>query len=143
MPPRLAPGTRRLPNTARGRRRGGWSSSLNLGRWRLTPPAAVAPGRVPMRALRRSFRNAIDARCAPWLAAQQARQRRPGAGPKPKTIEGLVGILRAGRQMPAMETDQRRQCIPIDLHEPAAGEAWGVQQVHPAAFAALPFLASI
>src|SRR3954447_2857503 len=138
MPPRLAPGTRKPPNSARAKPRGGSSSSLNLSRWRLTPPAAVAPGRVPMRALRRSFRHAIDARGAPWVATQQPRQRHPGAGPKAVTIERLVGILRAGRQMPAMKTDQWRQCVPVDLHEPTAGEARGVQQVHPAAFAELP-----
>src|SRR4051794_30225000 len=126
MPPRLAPGTRKLPNSARARRRGGSSSSLNLGRWRLTPPPAVAPGRVPMCALPHSFRNAIDARGAPWMATQEARERHPRAGPKPVTVEGLVGKLRAGGQMPAMEADQRRQCVPIDLHEPAAGEARGV-----------------
>ena len=92
-----------------------------------------------MRALRRHFRHAINAGCAPRMAAQDASQRHPRTGPESISVERLVGIFGTSRQMPAMEADQRRERVAVNLYEPAAGEARGVQQVH--ASGPLPFVA--
>lgn len=58
------------------------------------------------------------------MTAQQSCERHPAAGPQPMTGQSLVGIFGTGRQMPAMEPDQRRQRVAIDLHQRAAGLAW-------------------
>ena len=50
----------------------------------------------------------IEPGSAPWLAAQKPRQRHPAAGPQAVPLDRLIGIIRAGRQMPAMESDKRR-----------------------------------
>src|SRR6476659_243944 len=94
-----------------------------------------------MRALGRRLGDAIEPGCAPWMTAQEPRERHPGAGPQPVAVERLVRVLGAGRKVTAMETDKRRERIAVDLHEAAAGEARGAQQVH--AFGPLPFVFSL
>src|SRR5207247_7529682 len=107
-------------------------------------PPRVAPRRIPARTLRRRLGHAVDAARAPWMTAQQPCERHPRAGPQAVTVERLVGIFRAGGQMPTVEADQRREGVAIDLHQPAAREARDVQDVHSAALAfAAPRFASI
>ena len=71
----------------------------------------------------RRQRHVVDARRAPGLAAQQPRQRHPAAAPQAETFDRLVAIDRAGRQMPAVVADQRRQRVPIDPDHRAPGIA--------------------
>jgi hypothetical protein len=89
-------------------------------------PSCVAPRQVPTRSRRQRVRNEVQPGCAPGMAAQQAGERHPAAGPQSKSFERLVSIVRAGRQVPAMKADQRRERVAIDFHQPAAGEAGGV-----------------
>jgi hypothetical protein len=42
-----------------------------------------------------------------------ARKRHPAAAPEAVARKGFIGILRAGRQMPAIGTDERRQHQPV------------------------------
>ncbi len=66
------------------------------------------------------------------MAAAQSAERHPAAGPQAVTREGLVGILRARWQVPAIEADQRGQRVTVGCHQAASGEAWrkagGVKQ---------------
>lgn len=57
------------------------------------------------------------------MTAQQSCERHPAAGPESKAGQGFVGIFGTGRQMPAMEPDQRGEGVAINLHECAAGFA--------------------
>jgi hypothetical protein len=66
-----------------------------------------------------------QARVCPRLATQQPGERHPAAGPQAETLHRLVGIVRAGRQMPAMKTDQWRERTAISLDQPTTGEARG------------------
>jgi hypothetical protein len=91
-------------------------------------PAAVAPGQIPARPRRSRCRNVVYARRAPGLAAQQPRQRHPSAAPKTKAFDRFVGIGRAGRQMPAVVADQRRQRVPIEPDHAAPGIARQAQE---------------
>lgn len=43
------------------------------------------------------------------MAPQQPGERHPAAGPQPESCERFVGVLRAGRDVPAMQPDQRRE----------------------------------
>ncbi len=101
--------------------------SLALGRrWRrcIGPaPSRVAPRPVPARVWRSHLWYEIESRCAERLAAQKPRQRDPCAGPQSEAVERLVGIMRAGRQVPAAKADHRRQRIAVNLNETAPGEA--------------------
>ena len=90
-------------------------------------PAAVAPRRIPVRAGAAPARHAVDARRAPRLAAHQTRERHPATGPQAVAVERLVGIFRAGRQMAAMEADERRERVVIGFDQAAAGEAREVE----------------
>ncbi len=96
-------------------------------------PPPETPRRVPMCAGRRFIRYAVDAGRAPWLAARQPRERHPAAGPQPVAVERLVGIFRAGRQVAAVEADQRRERVAIGFDQAASGEAREVEDVHSAA----------
>lgn len=59
-------------------------------------------------------------------------------------VERLIGVFGAGRQMAAMEADQRRKGVAVEFHQAAAREARGVEEVHSAAFTlGAPRLASI
>ena len=42
-------------------------------------------------------RHIVDAGCAPWLAAQDPRQRHPSAAPQAEALDRFVAIHRAGR----------------------------------------------
>ena len=79
-------------------------------------PAAVAPRQIPPRSRRRRVGDEVEAGGAERLAAQHARERHPSAGPEAMACEGLVGILRAGRQVSAVQADERRQGQAIGLH---------------------------
>src|ERR1044072_5240217 len=109
--------------------RGAWS----LIRRASPRPFPEPPRRIPVCAARRLVRHAVDAGCAPWLAAQQPRKRHPAAGPPAVAVERLVGIFGAGRQMTAMKADQRRERVAIGFDQAAAGEAREVRYSHSAA----------
>jgi len=79
-------------------------------------PAAIAPRQVPSRPRRQRVGHEVEAGRAERLAAQHACERHPSAGPKAMAREGFVGILRAGRQVPAVPADQGRQGELIRLH---------------------------
>ena len=86
-------------------------------------PASVPPWQVPTRAGRPRRRHVVDAGSAPGLAAQQPRQGHPAATPQSEALDRLVAIDRTGRQMAAIEPDQRRQRVTIDPDQRAAGIA--------------------
>ena len=88
-------------------------------------PARVAPGQIPPRLLRQRVGHEIEPMRAPRLAAQQPREGHPAARPQAIAVDRLVGVVRAGRQMPAMKTDQRRERVAIRLDQPPTGEARG------------------
>ena len=107
--------------------RGGSSRSLSQA---LTPLQRVATAHTAAPPARG---HAIDARRAPRLAAREARERHPPAGPQAVAIERFVGVFRAGRQMAAMKADERRERVAIGFDQAAAGEAREVKDVHSAA----------
>ncbi len=109
------------------------AASQILGRVVPPRPPPETPRRVPMCAGRRFIRYAVDAGRAPWLAARQPRERHPAAGPQPVAVERLVGIFRAGRQVAAVEADQRRERVAIGFDQAASGEAREVRYLHSAA----------
>jgi len=86
-------------------------------------PASVAPRQKPVRIGGQGLGHDIQAGGAERLAAQQSRQSHPATGPKPVTLDRLVSIVRAGRQMPAVESDQRRERIAVRLDQTAAGKS--------------------
>jgi hypothetical protein len=86
-------------------------------------PAAETPRRVPARAPRRCRRHAVDARRAPGLAAQQARQRHPASTPETKPLDCLIAINRTGRQMPTVIANQRRQRVTVNPDQRASNAA--------------------
>ena len=88
-------------------------------------PARVAPGQIPPRLLRQRVGHEIEPTRAPRLAAQQPREGHPAARPKAIAVDRLVGIVRAGRQVPAIETNKRRERVAIDFDQAPAGEARG------------------
>src|SRR5207244_12611705 len=67
----------------------------------------------------------IEPGAAERMAAQQPRQRHPAAGPQAKPADRLVGVFRAGRQVPAMPADQRREGVAIDLDQAASCQPGG------------------
>src|SRR5579863_8257149 len=71
-------------------------------------PARVAPWQIPERFGGQGGCDKIKPGSAPWLAAQKPRQRHPAAGPQAVPLDGLIGIIRTGRQMPAIQSDYRR-----------------------------------
>jgi hypothetical protein len=86
-------------------------------------PASKPPRQIPSRARRPCQRHVVDPGCTPRLAAQQPRQRHPPSVPQAETLDRLIGINRAGRQMPAVVTDQRRQSVPVNPDHCASGIA--------------------
>ena len=56
------------------------------------------------------------------MAAGEPRQRHPPARPQAEAIERLVGVGRAGGQVTAIESDQGREGMAIELDQAARGE---------------------
>lgn len=54
------------------------------------------------------------------MAAQQACQCHPGAGPQSEAFDRLVAEFRTRREMPALEANQRRQRVPVNLDKTPA-----------------------
>jgi hypothetical protein len=77
-------------------------------------PTAVSPGQVPDCASGSCLRHVVDAGRAQGMTAQQACQRHPSSAPQAEAFDRFIGIDRAGRQMSAVVTDQRRQGVPVD-----------------------------
>jgi hypothetical protein len=86
-------------------------------------PTAKPPRQTPSRAGWRPLRHVVDPGGPPRLAAQQPRQRHPAAAPQTESLDCLVGVHRAGRQMAAVVADQRRQGVLIDPDRAASGVA--------------------
>src|SRR5215813_15132689 len=86
-------------------------------------PAAVAPGQIPTRAIRQRRRHEVEPGGSEWMAATEPRQRHPAAGPQTEAANRLITVIRAGRQMPAVEPAQRGQAVAVDLNESAAEAA--------------------
>jgi hypothetical protein len=80
-------------------------------------PSPVTPGQIPARAGRRVQRHIVDARGAEGMAAQQPRQGHPSSRPQSEALDRFVAIDRAGRQMTAVVTDQRRQRVAIQPNQ--------------------------
>ena len=119
-----------LPRTSVGKRIGVAEAyiqpvpSTQLG-WRhlvRAPPSPVAPGLPPMRGFGQGGGHEIEPVRAPGLAADDSRERHPGARPQSKTADRFVGIFRAARQVTAARPDQRRQREAVELHQRASGE---------------------
>ena len=72
-----------------------------------SPPASIAPRQIPAAIRRHDTRHQIKPLRASRVAAAEPRQRHPTAGPQSKSCDGLVGIVRTRRQVPAMHADQR------------------------------------
>jgi hypothetical protein len=86
-------------------------------------PASEAPRHIPPCLLRQRVGHEIEPVGAPRMAAQQSRQSHPAAGPQAEALDRLVSIVRAGRQVPAIETNKRRERVAIDFDQAPAGEA--------------------
>src|SRR5690348_5186101 len=78
-------------------------------------PLSVAPRQIPARASRRLAGHVIEAGRAKRMAAEQPRHRHPAARPEPEPRECLIGVLRAGGDVPAMEPDQGRESDAISF----------------------------
>jgi len=57
------------------------------------------------------------------MAATEPRQRHPAAGPQTEAANRLITVIRAGRQMPAVEPAQCGKAVAVDLNECAAEAA--------------------
>ena len=77
---------------------------------------AVTPWRVPAIAVGKRLGNPVDAMRAPRAAARDAKQAHPAAGPETMAGYRLVGIFRAGRQVPAGVADEARQGQLVQPH---------------------------
>ncbi len=77
-------------------------------------PAPIAPGQVPARMVRERRRHEIEPGGPERMAAAEPRQRHPPAGPQAEASDRLIGIAGAGRQMAAMEPDQRGEGVAIE-----------------------------
>src|SRR5262249_51833217 len=83
---------------------------------RLTPgPAPVAPRRQAM-PLTSNVWHRIEPVRAPGMAPADARQRQPAPAPGAVAIDGVEGVLRARRQVPAFRAHQRLQRPAIGVH---------------------------
>ena len=82
-------------------------------------PAAVAPRQVPARTIRHRCRHEIEPRGSEGVAATEPRQRHPAACPQTKAADRLIGVIRAGRQVPAIEPNQCRNGMAVDLDQSA------------------------
>jgi hypothetical protein len=83
--------------------------------WRVdAAPAPEPPWQIPSRAVWSGLRHVVDPGSAPGLATQQPRQGHPAAAPESEPLDRFVAIDRAGRQMPAVVTDQRRERVPVN-----------------------------
>ena len=82
-------------------------------------PASVTPRQPPPRPRRQRLRHEIESRRAKRVTAREPGERHPAARPQTEAGQCLVGIIRAGRQVAAMKTDQRRQRIAICFDQPA------------------------
>jgi hypothetical protein len=85
-------------------------------------PSTVAPGQVPARAIRHRCRYEVEPGGSEGVTATEPRQRHPAAYPQTKTADRLIGVIRAGRQMPAVEPDHRRNGVAVDLDQSARGK---------------------
>lgn len=56
------------------------------------------------------------------MAAAEPRQGHPPAGPQAEASDRLVRVAGACRQMPALEADQRGECVAIELDQSAREE---------------------
>lgn len=75
----------------------------------LLPDPPISPGKIPVVAICEPLRHRIDAMCTAWPTAHHAEQAHPSPGPQAVARYRLVGIFRAGRQMPAGIADEARQ----------------------------------
>ena len=57
------------------------------------------------------------------MAATEPRKRHPAAGPQTEAANRLITVIRAGRQMPAVEPAQCGKAVAVDLNECAAEAA--------------------
>jgi hypothetical protein len=89
-------------------------------------PSPIAPWQIPARPRRQSLRDKIETGRSPRVAAQQARQRHPSARPQAETVDRLVGIVGAGRKVPAAGADQPRQRVSVERNQAAPEQARGV-----------------
>src|SRR6478672_12620166 len=74
--------------------------------WR-QPPPPVAPGRKGV-AFGPHIGNGVYAMAAPGMAAAEPRQREPTAFPRSVFVDRLLRIVRAGRQVTAIDPEQGR-----------------------------------
>ena len=86
------------------------------------PPARVTPGQIPARARREAVGNEIEARGPERLASQKPRQASSSRRPKAVTLNGFLGIVRAGRQVPAFIADERGKRVAVKPDQPAPGQ---------------------
>src|SRR5262249_23070414 len=56
------------------------------------------------------------------MTAAEPRQRHPAAWPQTETADRLIRVGRAGRQMPAIEPDQCRNAMAVNLDQPTRGK---------------------
>jgi hypothetical protein len=81
-----------------------------------SPPPAVPPRHPPPRAGRRLVRHEIQARRPPRMAAQEPRENHPRSRPQAESLQRLVGVIGAGGQVAAVETDDCREGVSITPH---------------------------
>src|SRR5262249_9346459 len=86
-------------------------------------PAAVAPGQIPTRAIRQRRRHEVEPGGSEWMAATEPAERHPAAGPQTEAANRLITVIRAGRQMPAVEPAQPGKAVAVDLNESPAEAA--------------------
>ena len=86
-------------------------------------PPAVAPRREGVMLVAQIWHR-VEAVAAPRMAAAESRQREPAALPCPVRVDGLARIVRAGRQMPAIDPEQRRDGQAIKRRSAQAAAPW-------------------
>ena len=85
-------------------------------------PTAVAPWQIPVRVGRWRGWDEIEPGGPERVTSAEAGQRHPAARPQAEAADCLLGIGRAGREMAAIEADQRGERIAIGRDQPASGE---------------------
>src|SRR5262249_23532462 len=101
----------------------------NLGDAVGAAPAAIAPRQIPARAIGQRCRHDVEPAGAKRVTAAEPRECHPAAGPQTEPADRLLGIVRAGRQMPAVEPGQRGEAVAIDLDHSPREEAGAARKI--------------
>ena len=63
------------------------------------------------------------------MTAAEPRERHPASRPQAEASDRLLGVIRAGRQMPAVKPGQQRKPVAIEFDQSPREEAWSARKM--------------